>query len=214
MAYGLYIKPEYGKYPKVKSLDDRFDKNFILKKEYRELPNGSEGDRPAAGLDRVLPIKILWKDSAGRMAPDFDQTPAINISGKAKDIIEGIEPRVHRFVPVEYLYSKGATETRFWLHVGNKIDSVNGEHSNMSFYMGGWYSARDLMHLNIPLPDYINVDAPSRLVFNREATAPYHMWWDQYLGRGAIFISDVLGGRFKAERITGLRLDESVAKCV
>jgi len=213
MAYGLYIKPVYGKYTKVVSLDERFDKNFRLKKEYNQ-PTKNEDGEATVDRDRILPNHIQWKDSAGRMAPDFDKTPAINVSEKAKAIIDGVEPGVHRFSPVEYLYSKGATENRFWLHVENKIDSVDGERSNMFLYLGGWYPARDVVRFDIPLPAHINTNMQSRLIFSREATAPYHMWWDQHLGRSAIFISDVLGGRFKADGITGLRLDESVVECV
>jgi hypothetical protein len=214
MVYGLYVYPVYGKYPATEPLDERFTKHYDLKDEFRVPPPMKDGKIDYGAIKRVLPNRIKWKDSAGRPAPDFDQTPFLNVSGKAKDIIESMEPGVHTFEPMEFLYSKGTAETRFWLHVGNKLDGVNGERSNMVLHAGSWRPADYAAQRGLPLPDYANPDAPSKLVFNGDVVAPYHIWIDQRLGSAPVFISGPLGDRFKAEGITGLRLDESVVACV
>jgi hypothetical protein len=131
MVYGLYIYPVYGRYPATEPLDERFTKNYDLKEKFRTPPPMKDGKIDYGAIKRVLPDKMKWKDRAGRPAPDFDQTPSVNISARARAIIESIEPGVHRFEEVTYFYSKGATETRFWLHVGTTLDAVNGERSNM-----------------------------------------------------------------------------------
>ncbi|MFL9841373.1 DUF1629 domain-containing protein [Sphingomonas sp. ST-64] len=208
MAYGLNIQPVYGKYPKVESLDDRFKKIGSLKDEFRHLlPTKADGT-PDFSSKRmpILPNSMLWRDRAGRAAPDFDVSPWLNVSATAKAIIERWEPGVHEFAPVAYTYSRGATETRFWVNVGNRIDAVAGGPSNMALLKRQWRLPRDLLRNNEPMPDGLDPDAPSKLVFRSEAVRPYHMWADCYLGRATVFISDALADCFLAEGVTGLAL--------
>lgn len=208
MAYGLNVRPVYGKYPKVESRDDRFDKHMVLKDEFNHLlPTKADGSPDFASKAMpILPNRMMWKDSAGRAAPDFDVSPWLNISAKAKNIIESLEPSVHEFESVAYTYSRGATETRFWVNVCNRVDGVDARRSNMVLFKHQWRPPRDLLRNNEPLPVGIDPEGPSKLVFRSDAVDPYHLWVDRYLGSAAVFISDALAERFRAEGVTGLAL--------
>jgi isocitrate dehydrogenase kinase/phosphatase len=65
----------------------------------------------------------------------------------------------------------------------------------------------------LEIPDTIDRKAPSKLVFNRDVVAPYHMWIDRHLSSTSIFISQALGHRFQRDGVSGLRLAESVVEC-
>lgn len=206
MAFALDIRPIFGKYPRIESLDDRFDKHISLKEAYRYLlPTKADGTPDFASKAMpILPNSMIWKDSAGRAAPDFDQSPWINVSAKAKAIIESAEPDVHEFAPVAYTYSRGATEIRFWINVRNRVDSIDGIRSNMVLSNGQWLPPRDLLRNGEPLPHGIDPEIPPNLVFRSEAVGPFHMWVDPYLSNSSVFISDALAERFRAGNITGL----------
>lgn len=208
MAYGLDVRPVHGKYPKVEALDDRFDKRLFLKSAFKHLLPTKEDGTPdlSSKAMPVLPNSMLWKVSAGGAAPDFDVTPWLNVSAKAKAIIEGWEAGIHEFVPVAYTYSRGATETRFWVNVGNRVDGVDGGRSNMVLSHRQWRPPRDLLRNKKPLPDDVDPNAPSKLVFRSDAVSPYHMWVDCCLGIASVFISDALAECFRVEGVTGLAL--------
>ena len=210
MVYGLGVRPVYGHYPSVESLDDRFDKNFTLKKQFQPPLPMKDGKVDFGAIERALPTKMKWKDSAGRQIPDFDRTPTLNISERARQIIEEIEPGVHTFEPVEYTYSRGGrTETRFWPKIGNKLDSLDREHTTMVLKDGiQWVPPRDLVRRGLPLPPGIDPEQKPRLVFNLSQVGDKQMWNEPLLNSGNVFLSDRMAKAFRDAGLTGIELPE------
>jgi hypothetical protein len=77
---------------------------------------------------------------------DFNQTNLWNVSERAKDFIEAVEPGIHQFVPVEFVGKDGAhlSSRYFWI-VGHRFDSVDHDHTNYVL-LGGrmWRTAENV----------------------------------------------------------------------
>lgn len=210
MIYGLNVRPVYNPYPSVESMDDRFGKHFTLKKQFQPPLPMKDGKVDFGAIKRVLPMKMKWKDSAGRQIPDFDQTPTLNISERVKQLIEEIEPGVHQFEPVEYTYSRGGrTEMRYWLKMGNKIDGLDHEHTTMVLSEGiQWVPPRDLLRRGLPIPPGIDPEQKPRLVFNLAKIGDKQMWNEPLLNSGNVFMTDRLAQAFRDAELTGIELSE------
>ena len=192
MVYGLNVKPEHGYYVGVEALDGDISRIGVV---------DQTTDRgildPAYALGRpvttdFVPTKMRWCDRQRHPIPDFDPGLILNVSNRAKNLIEDLEPGVHQFLPVEYFDIDGRfVESRWFLIVCNWIDSVDRNHSRLSLANGIFW-----------VPDGV-VDP--KLVFNEEQASGYHLWRDKYLISGP-FISDVLAERIQKEALTGLRL--------
>ena len=64
--------------------------------------------------------RVVWDDSSDLPIPDFDDRPMLSVSGRARGLIEAIEPAVHHFLPVVYCDGEGAViERRYFLIVGS-----------------------------------------------------------------------------------------------
>ena len=211
MVYGLNVKPIYGHYTSVESLDDRFDKHFMLKKQFQPPLPMKDGKVDFSAIKCALPAKMKWKDSAGRQMPDFDPIPDLNISERAKQVIEDLEPGVHKFESVEYTYSRGGrTENRYWLKMGNEIDSLDREHTTMVLQEGTqWVSTSDLLRRGLPIPPHIDPEQKARLVFNLAQIGNRHMWYDPLLNRGSVFLSDRMAQAFQDAGLTGIEWSKS-----
>jgi hypothetical protein len=218
MVYGLNVQPEWGFGPKV---------DWEGQDEYpaRAIPalnpvndGGVNGDSYHAGLavdGANFPKWVKWSDPNGNPVPDFDVGPFLNVSEKAKTVIEGLEPSVHQFFPVEYQDHKGRSwGTRYWFVPCNRLDTVNGELSNMVLgKWGNWRPVKDLVRRGEPIPDYADPKKPSKLVFNVESVGDHHVWRDKRLDSGP-WISDKMADALKRAALTGLRLDEDKAEQV
>jgi hypothetical protein len=210
MVYGLNVQPEWGYYPKVETLDGDLSKASAI-----ITPDGGVGTGGFPRETESLPKRVKWMDPNGNPVPDFDQTPRLNVSERAKQLIESLEPGVHQFIPVEYFDKKGKfLENRYWFVVCNRIDSLDREHTTMVLSPGlGWYSARNLVAIGVEIPPHIDPDQPAKLVFNLAQIGDAQLWHDKFLGSGE-FISDKLAEAFLAAGITGLRLAESRGEAV
>jgi hypothetical protein len=147
-----------------------------------------------------VPSKMQWGDQRGRAIPDFDNGLILNVSSRAKALIEKLEPAVHQFLPVDYFDRTGKfIEARYFLIVCNRLDGVDREHSRMRL-------VKDMMWS----PD--GVDNP-KLVFNRRQIGNAHLWCDKRLPGGA-FVSDEFAGVLKGSGMTGLRFSDAPAETV
>ena len=197
MVYGLNVQPEHGYYVKVEALDGDLSKIDVVDK----TPDGgmpfSTFMQDPSTMGRPIkpdfvPTKMQWCDQQRHAIPDFDRAWMLNVSSRAKDLIEDLEPGVHQFLPVDYIDIDGRfIESRWFLVVCNRIDSVDRNHSRLRLE-GGWMWT----------PDGV-VDP--KLVFNEQQASGYHLWRDKYLIPGP-WISDVLAERLQKEAPTGLRL--------
>jgi hypothetical protein len=218
MVYGLNVQPEWGFGPKA---------DWEGQDEYpaRAIPalnpvndGGVNGDSYRAGLPvdgTNFPKWVKWSDPNGNPVPDFDDGPFLNVSEKAKSVIESLEPGVHQFFPVQYQDHKGKSwGTRYWFVVCNRLDTVNGKLSNMVLFNGwNWMPPRDVVDLGYPLPNGVDSKKPSRLVFNFAAIGEHHIWRDKHLDSGP-WISDKMADALKRAALTGLRLEEDKAEQV
>lgn len=216
MAYGLYVYPAWGYYPKVEPLDG-FDGPISALNPVNDGGVGWSGRTGGVAVDGAhFPKHVRWADPNGNPAPDFDQTPCLNVSERARRVIEEMEPGVHQFFPVEYVDAKGAfLENRHWLVVGNRIDAMDRQHTNMVLRDGVvWRPADYIASRGEPVPAHIDPTEPARLVFSLKAIGSVHLWVDKHLDGPSTWLSDALAERFTAEKLTGLRLSESKVKTV
>lgn len=197
MVYGLSVKPEHGYYVEVEALDGDISKIEVAD----QTPDGGlpflPTIQPAHTMGRpvkpdFVPTRMRWGDRQRHPIPDFDNGLILNVSNRARDVIEGLEPGVHQFLPVEYFDVEGAPiEKRWFLIVGNRIDSVDRDHSRMRLAKGIMWTSND-------------VDNP-RLVFNEQQAAGTHLWQDKHLTSGP-YLSDVLADQLQNGGLSGLRL--------
>ena len=171
MVYPLNIKSHYGYGIGVDIVDDRYDNRGSMKPELRpEIPRKDDGtpDFGAATWPWTPPRSIKWKDKSGRRMPDFHAAHGLNVSSAAHAIIERFEPGVHRFAPVECIYSRGKTvEQRYWLKAGRTVDALDPKASNMVLVHGGYVSAKTFNRLgkvDVPAPSWLDASVRSTIV--------------------------------------------------
>ena len=197
MVYGLNVKPEHGYYVKVDLLDGDISRIEVVDQTpdggvpfVRHLQSAPTMGRPVK--TDFVPTKMRWCDRQHHSIPDFDNGYILNVSSRAKDLIENLEPGVHQFLPVDYFdIDDRFIESRWFLIVCNRIDSVDRNHSRMLLVKGMMWSAGNIFN--------------PKLVFNEEQARGYHLWCDKHLTTGP-FISDMLADRIQGELLTGLRL--------
>ena len=139
--------------------------------------------------------------------PDFSDTPHLNVSEKAKQVIERLEPGVHIFLAVEFLNVRRLhLENRYWFRAGHRIDSLDPERSTLiRDETRKWRPAYDIARWGKPVPAHIDLEAPSILVFSAKAVGQAHIWQDD--GLSGTLLSDEAARTFQAEGLTGLRLE-------
>lgn len=208
-VYGLNIKPEHGYYVEVEALDGDIDKVCLID----DSPD--EGWNPrnmplAAGRPvdtEHLPTRMKWLDRNRHPIPDFDNGLIVNVSEKARSVIEQVEPDLHQFVPVEYVDRSGEhLENRYFLVVCNRLDSLDHLKTTMVLRNGRvWVPAGDLIRRGEPIPEGFDVDASPKLVFNHLQIGSAHIWVEKHLTGGATFISDVMDEAFRSNNLSGMR---------
>jgi hypothetical protein len=210
MVSGLNVKPEHGYYVDTEVLDGTLDRVELVDPtpDGGYTPQGLYSGRHIK--TDTLPNRMQWLDRHGHPVPDFDQQHALNVSVRAKALIEEIEADVHQFVPVEYLDRKGDhLENRFFLIVGNRIDSLDRGKTTMVLRNGKvWRPADYIARRGEPIPPHINPNEPSKMVFNLSQIGGAQMWCDKHLSSGGPFISDKLADALKQSGLTGLSLSE------
>lgn len=217
MVYSLNVRPEWGFDPKrdwegkdqpsrrISALNPVDDGGVVW--------DSHNSGVPVDGAN--FPKWVRWTDPNGNPIPDFDNVPFLSVSDKAKQIIEALEPGVHQFFPVEYQDGQGRiTGVRYWFVPCHRIDSVDRKHTNMVLRKGlEWTPAKDMLRRREPVPDNVDPSKPSKLVLNLAAIGDRQVWRDKHIS-SSLFISDAMASQFKAEKLTGLRLDGSEEEAV
>lgn len=208
MVYSMNVQPEWGFGPKVDWEGQDAPARFIPALAPVN-DGGVNGDSYDAGLPvdgDNFPKWVKWSDPNGNPVPDFDNGPFLNVSEKAKAVIESLEPSIHQFFPVEYRAHNGKGHgTRYWFVVCNRLDSVDREHTTMVLRRGlEWRPARDLVRRGEEIPPHIDPTVPPRLVFNLGAIGQTHIWVDKHLG-GQRYISVFAARTFASAGLTGIR---------
>jgi hypothetical protein len=218
MVYGLNVQPEWGFGPKV---------DWEGQDEYpaRAIPalnpvndGGTSGDSYLGGIPvdgTNFPKWVKWSDPNGNPVPDFDGGPFLNVSEKAKAVIESLEPGVHQFFPVEYEDHKGNSfGTRYWFVVCNRLDSVDRDHTNMALRKGWeWTAPKTFLRRGEPLPEHLDPSKPAKPVFNLKAIGDKHFWVDKHIS-SSVWLSDRGAELLQSEGLTGIRLNEGIMESV
>lgn len=198
VVYGMRVRPSSGLTTDIKVLDGDFNK-------VKALP---DGDRFRVDPENLpTRFKFLTRDCSP--PDDFDRQPFMNVSERAKEAIEELEPSVHQFVPVEYLDKRGRhLEDRFWFITGNRIDSIDCEHTTLVFVLNSWMPAKEIAR-DFPelLPEGADPTAEPKIVFNLDQMGGAHMWRDRYAGGGkgnAPFMSQQMHDHLQDKELTGI----------
>ncbi len=182
MVFTLDTYPVGGHYPMVRWGSDHFPNPPALNpvKDGGTGWSSSLGGVPVDGS--VFPKRVDWDEAPDNPPPDFDSMPTINVSERAKRIIEQLEPETHQFFPVEYHGRDGnRIETRYWLVICNRIDSIHPTLSNMVMNPRGvWAPPKDAVRRGWPLPSHVDPAAPGSYVIDSDKIAGVHFWRDKH----------------------------------
>lgn len=198
MVYGLYVNSGdiYGYDVGSEMLDG--DKSKV-----RPVDESADGGTQAGDSLRSfgrhvftehLPTRMRWKETEGRPMPDFHESHILNVSERAKALIEQFDPGVHQFVPVDF-YDKEDhfLEHRYFLFPGNRIDSL--DHQKTTFVLkkypnaSAWVSPRNLARFGESnlIPAHIDPNTAAKYVFNLEQIGSSNLWVDKYIS-GSVWI--------------------------
>ncbi|WP_333815045.1 imm11 family protein [Tabrizicola sp.] len=136
-----------------------------------------------------IPTKFRWGGSAERM-PDLMLSHSVMLaSDKVKDIIEGLEPGVHQFFPLE-TWAKGNTPARrmYLMNICNRLDSVDRKKTTKP--MRDQHSWRN--------------GKPGELVFSLAQIGGHKLWHDKHIFDNMYFIDDVKNA-FEAASVSGVK---------
>lgn len=224
MVYGLYVNSGdiYGYNVGSEMLDG--DKSKV--RSVDETPDGGTlpGENFLASGRHVftehLPTRMLWKETEGRPMPDFHESHILNVSERAKALIEQFEPRVHQFVPVD-VFDKANKflERRYFLFCGNRIDSL--DHNKTTFVLvkypksSAWENPQNLVQWGdgALVPPQIDPKKKPEFVFSKKQIGGAHLWVDKYIA-GSRWISDALAKAIKDRDFTGLKLDNAAPEAI
>lgn len=177
MVYTIYAKP-IGRYPHVDFGEPSFPSAPELEDVEDGLPTmmGPKAGVPVYG--GVLPKIVRWDEPDSNPPPDFDNSPALNVSKKAKLIIEKVEPDVHQFFPVDYIDRRDQPlGTRYWFNICNRRDSIHPTASNMLQDKWGRYMPPlDAVRQGMELPSHVDPARDAEYVIDQCRIGDVHMW--------------------------------------
>ena len=161
-----------------------------------------------------FPSKVEWQGPSDHLiVGDFNTGEAgvLHVSGRAKDFIDSIEPGVHQFVPFTLICADAPLADRYWWVIGNRIDSVDRQHSNYVL-LGGrmWRTGRNVAE-SFPdhLPPDADVEATPTLVFSEPQIAGVHVWRDKFLDTGGPLASDFFARFVQDAGLSGVAFIEA-----
>jgi hypothetical protein len=213
--YGGGVEQLDGDFAKVRFVDNTPDGGML------NIILGS--GRPVK--TEFMPTRMRWDEAAGPI-PDFEISHALNISERAKALIERVEPDVHQFIPVDYLLRDGKlAEKRWFLVPGHRIDSTDHDRTTCVMIESRapdgrllskhWRSVYDLVANKQfdQIPPHLPHDTESELVFSSKKIGNRQLWMDMYLlSNKGPFMSDGLASAIVSAGLTGIKptLMESV----
>ena len=207
MVYTVDTKPVGGHYPKVDWGGDPFPTPPVLEDFDDGLPNTSG---PKAGVPLyggALPKVVRWDEPADNPPPDFDSMPTMNVSERARQVIESLEPGVHQFFPVEYIDRQDQPiETRYWFYICHRRDTIHSTKSNMLLNKWGEYiPPLDALRRNQQLPPHVDPALPAKYVIDKAKIDDVHMWREARSGGGMILMSDMMRRAIQDAGLTGIQ---------
>lgn len=116
---------------------------------------------------------------------------AFFVDSKFKSVLEDLEPNIHQFIPIEFVWSDGThASNKFWFVPCNRIDSLDRKKTTIPFGNTIWKMSRG-----------------GEMVFSRSQIGGRHAWVDKHMPvMDGVWISDVFAERLRSAGITGLGL--------
>ena len=178
MVYVLHAKPIHGYYPKVDWGPGDMPAATMIEPPRDGMPKIGPEKSGVPVDGSALPKRVVWDNNPEHPPADFDSMPRMNLSERAKAVIEAVEPATHQFFPVDYYDRNGdLIERRYWLYICNRRDSISQEKSNWVLNPLGYYStARDAVDFGWEIPSHVDVDAPAEFVFEQAKIGDAQLW--------------------------------------
>jgi hypothetical protein len=142
----------------------------------------------------TVPKAILWESKRPHL-PDLGKLHGIDlVSDRVRDLIEGFEPGVHQFLPVDFFRRKEKEPfaRAYWLVVCRRIDSADPTHTTYSRHP----RAKGLWEI-VPGGKY---------VFSLTAIGRSHLWVDP-CAYSQVFCSQALGDALAGAKVKDLWLE-------
>ncbi|WP_150526133.1 imm11 family protein [Roseibium sediminis] len=140
-----------------------------------------------------LPTKV---QAGGRKRTFKDISPdgLYSVSENFREVVERLEPGVHQFVPVEFVWKDGThAANRYWYFPCNRLDSVDREKTTEELEAG-------IMWMPSKNPGF---------VFSRSQIGDCHLWRDKFMPSSyGPFISNALYKAFVEAGIEGMGVQE------
>lgn len=210
MVFTIDTYPVGGHFPKVSWGEGQFPSPEAIEPA-DDGGVGRSGLNAGVPVDgAVLPDKIVWNEAADNLPPDFDATPVLNISERARATIEQLEPGTHQFFAVDYVWPSGEPiETRYWWVICNRLNSIDPDHSNMVMNPYRWFiPPKDAARRKYPMPDHVNPDLPGKYVIDSSQCEGHHFWREMHTSAGMALMSDAAWQAIQNNDLTGLRPQE------
>lgn len=139
-----------------------------------------------------VPTKVVWGGPKRLGIPEalFGQGMQY-VNQRFRDIVEGFEPGVHQFFPLEILWKDWTfAQDMFFFNVCNRLDSLDHELSTAEISKAGFLRPET-----------------GTWVFNKNQIGNHHIWWDKYIYKG-LYVSDELRNALVEAGVTGLLFTE------
>jgi hypothetical protein len=189
MVYSISYRPQPDSWPHAEQIGGDTDE-MPLEDQSPDGGIGIHTSRYSSGRRlRVenAPTQVRWLSR--RKLQDYESTRMANVSLRLRSLIEEIEPRIHQFIPVEFVAKDGShlADRWFW-QVGNRLDSVHRGKTNWQLPRSVWRSP---------------VDEEPRLVFDLAKVGNAKFWHDKHIILGTN-VTDETKARLQAEGMTGM----------
>lgn len=110
------------------------------------------------------------------------------VDDKFKRAVEKLEPNLHQFFPVEFVWEDGShAASRYWLVPCARLDAVDRQKTTFEF-RNVWF---------------LDGSKDKDLVFSRSQIGDHHVWIDKFIVMPTPALSEVLKAELDAAGITG-----------
>lgn len=177
--YGYSMKALDGDVDKIQPADLTRDVGVRIRANYVYAGRPYETDHVPTRIELEGPKRMITGVYSGY---------GLFVDEKFKLAVEKLEPKVHQFFPIEFVWRDGShAADRYWFVPCNRLDSVDREKTTFEF-RGLW----DIFGG----PD-------KQLVFSRSRIGSHHVWIDKYIHAPTPIISEILKAELDAAGVTG-----------
>ncbi|MBE1206266.1 imm11 family protein [Aminobacter carboxidus] len=127
-------------------------------------------------------------DGPRRRITDIYSGYGLFVDEKFKGVVERLEPNLHQFFPVEFVWKNGSHAAhRYWFAPCTRLDTVDRQKTTFEF--------RNLW--------FLDGSKDKDLVFSRSQIGDHHVWIDKFIVMPNPGISEVLKAELDAAGVTG-----------